>query len=131
MATYKDERGDAVSSADTEKVVQATPVQARQGLLGKPVLMVLIGGLLLAAIAWAIVGSYGEAIDNDAATEQKQTTTDDTNAVVTPTDQNVIDNTPAAGEKMQTAPTDRDPTAESGTGGDSQSVAPAGTEKTQ
>jgi cytoskeletal protein RodZ len=129
MAVYKDERGNTVSTAETEKVVQATPVQARQGLLGRPVLMVLIGGLALAAIAWAIAGQYGEAIDNDAATTKQQTT--DTKAVVTPKDQTVIDNTPPAGDKMQTAPTDRDPTAESGTGGDSQSVAPAGTEKTQ
>lgn len=29
-----------------------TPVEARQGFLGKPVLMVLIGGLILVAIAW-------------------------------------------------------------------------------
>ncbi|WP_332691206.1 hypothetical protein [Bosea sp. (in: a-proteobacteria)] len=29
-----------------------TPVEARQGFLGKPVLMVLIGGLALAIIAW-------------------------------------------------------------------------------
>jgi cytoskeletal protein RodZ len=128
MSTYKDERGDTVSSVETQKVVEATPVQARQGLLGRPVLMVLIGGLVFAAIAWAIAGMYGEAVDNDAATETKQTTTTDTKAVVTPTDQKVIDNT---GETLQTAPTDQDPTAESGTGDDSQSVAPAGTEKTQ
>lgn len=129
MSTYKDERGDMVSSVETQKVVEATPVQARQGLLGRPVLMVLIGGLVLAAIAWAIAGMYGEAVDNDDATQTKQTTTTDTKAVVT--DQKVIDNTPPAGETMQTAPTDRDPTAESGTGGDSQSATPAGTEKKQ
>lgn len=130
MSTYKDERGDTVSSSETQKVIEATPVQARQGLLGRPVLMVLIGGLVFAAIAWAIAGMYGEAVDNDAATETKQTTTD-TKAVVTPTDQKVIDNTPPAEETMQTAPTDRDPTAESGTGGDSQPVAPVETEKIQ
>ena len=129
MAIYKDERGETVSTAETEKVVEATAVQSRQGLLGRPVLMVLIGGLVLAAVAWAVAGQYGEAIDNDAATTKQQTT--DTKAVVTPTDQTVIDNKPPAGEKMQPAPTDRDPTAESGTGGDSQTVMPAGTEKTQ
>ncbi|CAN7692616.1 hypothetical protein LJR098_002366 [Rhizobium sp. LjRoot98] len=131
MNSFKDERGDTLSSVQTQKIVEATPVQARQGLLGRPVLMVLIGGLVLAAIAWAIAGMYGEAVDNDAVTETKQTTTHGTKAVVTPTDQKVIDNTPPAGETMQTSPTDRDPTAESGTGGDSQSVAPTGTEKTQ
>jgi len=29
-----------------------TPVEARQGFLGKPVLMVLVGGLVLVIIAW-------------------------------------------------------------------------------
>lgn len=131
MSTYKDERGDRVSSVETQKVVETTPVQARQGLLGRPVLMVLIGSLVLAVIAWAIAGLYGEAVDNDAATGSNQATTTDTKARVTPTEQKVIDNTPPAGEGQQTAPTDRDPTAESGTGGDSQSVAPTGTEKAQ
>jgi hypothetical protein len=131
MATYTDERGDRVDAAETGKVVVETPVEARQGFLGRPVLMVLIGGLLLAMVAWGISEMYGEAVDNDAATNVKQSTTSQPNAQVTPTDQKVIDNTPPAGETMQTAPTDRDPTAESGTGGDSQSVAPAGTEKTQ
>ena len=131
MATYVDERGNRVASEDTNRVVKETAVEARQGLLGRPVLMVLIGGLFLAMIAWGIAEMYGEAVDNDAATDVNQTTTAEPNAVVTPTDQKVIDNTPPAGEQMQSAPTDRDPTAESGTGGESQSVAPAGTEKTQ
>jgi hypothetical protein len=131
MATYTDERGNRVASEDTNRTVVETPVQARHGFLGRPVLMVLIGGLILAMLAWGISEMYGEAVDNDAATDVNQTTTTQPNAVVTPIDQKVIDNTPPAGEKMQTAPTDRDPTAESGTGGDSQSVVPAGTEKTQ
>jgi hypothetical protein len=129
MAIYKDERGNTVSTAETEKVVEATAVQSRQGLLCRPVLKVLIGGLVLAAVAWAVAGQYGEAIDNDAATTKQQAT--DTKAIVTPSEQTVIDNTPPAGEKMQPAPTDRDPTAESGTGGGSHSVVPAGTEKIQ
>lgn len=32
-----------------------TPVEARQGYLGAPVLMVLIGGLVLAVLAWFLV----------------------------------------------------------------------------
>ena len=131
MATYTDERGDRVASVNNNGTVVETPVRARQGFLGRPVLMVLVGGLILAMLAWGISEMFGEAVDNDAATDINQTTTSQPNAVVTPTDQKVIDNTPPAGEPMQTAPTDRDPTAESGTGGDSQSVAPAGTEKTQ
>jgi len=32
-----------------------TPVEARQGFLGRPVLMVLVAGLILAMIAWLAV----------------------------------------------------------------------------
>lgn len=32
-----------------------TPVEARQGFLGAPVLMVLISGLALAIVAWIVV----------------------------------------------------------------------------
>lgn len=32
-----------------------TPVEARQGFRDKPVLAVLIGGLILAAVAWIVV----------------------------------------------------------------------------
>ena len=57
MSTYKDERGDTVSSVEAQKVVETTPVQARQGLLGRPVLMVLIGGLVLAIVALLMTGA--------------------------------------------------------------------------
>lgn len=38
------------------------PARARQGLLGKPVLLVLIGGLALAMIVWWLAEMYGVAI---------------------------------------------------------------------
>lgn len=87
MATYIDERSDRVDAAETGKVIVETPVEARQGFLGRPVLMVLIGGLLLAMVAWGISEMYGESVDDDAGTEINQTTTTTPNAVVTPTDQ--------------------------------------------
>mgnify|MGYP001808033477 CR=1 FL=1 len=34
---------------------EETPVEARQGFLGAPVLMVLVGGLVLAVVAWIAV----------------------------------------------------------------------------
>lgn len=39
-----------------------TPQKARQGRRGSPVLMVLIGGLVLAMIVWGAVEIYGWAI---------------------------------------------------------------------
>lgn len=32
-----------------------TPVEGRQGFLGRPVLAVLVGGLILAGLAWIVV----------------------------------------------------------------------------
>lgn len=45
-------KADDHSSADP---AVETPVEARQGFLGRPVLLVLIGGLILAGLAWVIV----------------------------------------------------------------------------
>lgn len=124
MAKYLDERGDVVSTEDTQKKVKVPAVEARQGFLGKPVLIVLVAGLALAAIAWAVAEGYGEATDNDAATESGQTTVIDPD--VEPSGQPVTGDAAQPPEEI-----DRDPTAQSGTGGDSQSVTPSGTEKTE
>ncbi len=127
MATYIDERGQTVRSEDSTRKVEASAVEARQGLLGRPVLYVLIGGLFLAMIAWGAAELFGEAVDNDTATEMTQPAADNRTSA-SPENQPAVDNTPAAGEKQQTAPTDRDPTPETGTGGASQSVTPSGTQ---
>lgn len=116
MAIYKDERGDTVSTAETDKVVQVSSAEARQGPPGVPVLKVLIGGLVLVAIAWGIANLYGETIDNDPATEVQQTTTTPPDVTGTPPAGDVVDNTPPAGETLQSAPADQDPTPSTGTG---------------
>ncbi|WEZ83952.1 hypothetical protein P6U16_04205 [Rhizobium sp. 32-5/1] len=123
MATHIDERGDTVRSQDTNRKVEASAVEARQGLLGRPVLYVLIGGLFLAMIAWGAAEIFGESVDNDPATEVTQPSTDNSRSAA-PEDQSVIDNSPTAGETQQTAPADRDPTPETGTGGASQTTTP-------
>ncbi|MFN4272271.1 MAG: hypothetical protein ACK4F5_05630 [Aliihoeflea sp.] len=41
------------------------PTEARQGRSGSQVLVILICGLILAAIVWWGVGLYGEAIEPD------------------------------------------------------------------
>jgi len=51
---------------DTEKPTSISTDKARQGRWGSQVLMVLIGGLLLAMVVWAGVEFYGEAIDPPA-----------------------------------------------------------------
>lgn len=44
----------AADHSDAHPAVE-TPVEARQGFLGAPVVMVLIGGLVLAVVAWFVV----------------------------------------------------------------------------
>ncbi|MCV9996995.1 hypothetical protein OE766_01885 [Pararhizobium sp. YC-54] len=113
MAKYIDERGDRVSEADTEKTVVLSGVQARQGLLGRPVLMVLICGLVLALVAWAGAEIFGESTDNDAATKVEEKlpapNSDTSSKPGTP------DNTTT--EPSQTVPTDKDPTPQTGSSG--------------
>ncbi len=98
------------------KVVESS-TNARQGNTGRPVLIVLIAGLCLAAIAWVGAEFWGEATDAPA----EQTATPPAG-----------DNTPksaASPSETTTTPTsvDRTPHADSGTGGSSQSNAPSGT----
>jgi|KBSMisStandDraft_5_1062788.scaffolds.fasta_scaffold8576953_1 hypothetical protein len=50
--------------------------KARQGRLGRPVLVVLIVGLLLAAGAWVGVEMWGEHIDAPAADDASGANTD-------------------------------------------------------
>lgn len=42
--------------------------KARQGRRGSPVLLILIAGLVLAAVAWGIAEFYGEATEPEGRT---------------------------------------------------------------
>jgi hypothetical protein len=50
--SFKPLRADDHTTADPAR---ETPIEARQGFLGRPVLMVLVAGLVLAVIAWFVV----------------------------------------------------------------------------
>jgi hypothetical protein len=110
-----DERGNKVPSEDTNRTVKISGAEARQGLLGRPVLTVLIASFMLALIAWGGAEMFGESTDNDAATQVQETIPAAKDTV--PSDQGTVDNTPSTGEQMQPAPTDNDPTPQSGSGG--------------
>ncbi|HEV7417404.1 hypothetical protein [Tianweitania sediminis] len=56
-----------------EKKVQ--PEKARQGKLGRPVLLVLVCALVLLAIAWFIAEQYGQAIDDSTMNNGAEPTT--------------------------------------------------------
>lgn len=77
----------------TDGSVDVSATRARQGRRGVPVLMVLVGGLILVAIVWAIVELYGEVIQdesrelNPAGQQQEQTAPQDP-AALPPAGQN-------------------------------------------
>lgn len=130
MAQYIDERGDMVSSAQTNRTEQLTPVEARQGLLGRPVLVVLVVGLILALLAWGGAEMWGESQDRDSSAPTTTATSTSDNAVANqPSGSGTFDNNTAAGDTQQTVPVERDPTPDSGTGGASQQVTPDGTQQ--
>ncbi len=106
--------------------VTKTATEARQGSYGKPVLVVLVCGLVLALIAWGGVEMWGESIDRDAK-PSASTKTDPINTQ--PSGPGTFDNNAADGSSRPPEATDRSPTA-SGSG-PTQVTTPNGTEKTQ
>lgn len=99
--------------------VHKDPVEARQGLLGRPMLLVLVGGLVLALGAWGVAEIYGESVDS-TSTEQVQRSNGN--------------NPPARDQRLHPATNrqtqiDRDPTPQTGMGGQSQTNSPNRTEK--
>ena len=122
MAKYLDERGDPETATHDAERESFSAVEAKQGRSGTAILAVLLGGLLLAFVVWGAVEIWGESVDSDQTTQTEQMqpapSTEQTGSI------NQDQSTPAI-----PAPTDRDPTAQSGTGGEMQQVAPDGTEK--
>ncbi|MGH6858926.1 MAG: hypothetical protein ACRECY_01640 [Phyllobacterium sp.] len=99
--------------------VRETSTEARQGLLGRPVLVVLVCGLILAAVAWGIAEIYGESTDSTAVEQGESAPAGNQPA------QDAAP--PSANEPTTNAPVDRDVTPQTGSGGDSQTNSPDGT----
>jgi len=121
MTHQQDERGDPITRTHDPIRKDYSAREARQGGPGRPVLKVLGISLALALIAWGAVEIFGERIDPSAPLDDTQTSST-TNGQ--PTQDTIDDSVPGG---SQTVPTNRDPTAQSGTGGDSQRVTPDGT----
>lgn len=98
----------------------ATAGETRPGPLGRPVARVLAGTLILAALAWGAVELWGESQDDAADVAAPAPTISEPAAPPAPT---ASENSPG-----NTAPTDRDPTPQSGSGGDSEVNTPTGTQ---
>lgn len=87
---------------DRDGNVVLTPTEARQGALGRPVLYVLVIGLILAMLAWAAAEFWGAAIDPRTPSDVSQVTTPATE----PASENkkIANDNPVAADKIQTEP---------------------------
>ncbi len=104
---------------NSQTPVRETAAETRQGPLGRPMLKVLIGGLILAAIAWGAAEMFGESTDNNATISGQESPAAGQNK---PSDQA----TPSGDQPTTNAPA-TSPTPQSGTGGDSQAKPPSST----
>jgi hypothetical protein len=99
--------------------------EARQGGLGKPVLTVLVGGLILAAVAWVGVEFWGEMIDRP---EPKTAATANDPINAQPSGAGTFDNNPRSGPAKAPDAVDRDPTPTNNGGGPTQATTPTGSQ---
>ena len=104
MPQHIDERGNVVSSEEIRKPETLTPREARQGMLGRPVLYVLVIGLVLALIAWGGAGIWGERTDRDAATTPSTTSQTDNAVPNQPSGTGTFDDNQATGNGTATQP---------------------------
>ncbi|MER9318502.1 hypothetical protein NKI31_23815 [Mesorhizobium sp. M0659] len=100
--------------------------RARQGGLGRPVLGVLLAGLVLALIAWGIAEIYGEQAKTPATQQNSRVPSPDTyspNPGQTDPANSKADD--VNGEPVDRNPKlDKDPTPRSSTGGDQPGTPP-------
>lgn len=84
---------------DRDGRVVLTPTEARQGALGRPVLYVLVVGLLLAMLAWAAAEFWGMSIDTQTPADNTQVTAPATEP------ENIVNDNPVPGAERQAEPT--------------------------
>ena len=92
---------------DRDGRVVLNETEARQGVLGRPVLYVLVVGLVLAMLAWAAAEFFGMAIDTQTPDDATQMSTPATEPASE--NENIINNDPAPGDEQQTQPAIVDP----------------------
>lgn len=85
---------------DRDGRVVLTETEARQGVLGRPVLYVLVIGLILAILAWGAAEFWGMSIDAQTPRDSTQASTPATASE----NENIVNNDAAPGEKRQTEP---------------------------
>lgn len=103
MAIHETTRNHPNHHIDNEREpVVLTPTEARQGMLGRPVLMVLVAGLALAMIAWAAAEFWGMSIDTQTPSDSQQISTPATEPASE--NENIVNDNPVPGQDQQTEP---------------------------
>lgn len=115
MSHQTDERGDPLTRTHDPARKTYSATESRQGRPGRPVLKVLLISLGLVFLVWAALELWGmrlppgEPVDSTGAASTSEQLPKADPDIVEPTE------------------TDRDPTPQSGTGGETQRVTPDGT----
>lgn len=105
MAKYLDD-SDSYHERRMDPRVRVSATEARQGFLGRPVLMVLVISLALVMLAWAAAEFWGTSIAPDEGIDPATTS-----STADPTaSKDTIDNNQPAGQKVQPAPAIQDST---------------------
>lgn len=94
---------------DRDGRVVLTPTEARQGALGRPVLYVLVIGLILAMLAWAAAEFWGMAIDTQTPSDSTRVTAPATEPASE--NENIVNDDPGPAEQRHTEPVLVDPQA--------------------
>jgi|EndMetStandDraft_2_1072991.scaffolds.fasta_scaffold236454_2 hypothetical protein len=92
---------------DRDGRVVLNETEARQGVLGRPVLYVLVVGLILAMLAWAAAEFWGTSIDTQTPRDNTQVSTSATEPASE--NKNTVNNDSAPGDKQPTQPVIVDP----------------------
>jgi hypothetical protein len=108
-----------------QEQITETATDARQASYGKPVLLVLLCGLVLAVVIWGGVEMWGETIDTDS----KPTASTAGPIDAKPPLAGSFDNNPADGSSRPPEAIDRSPSPSGNGGGPTQVTSPSGTEK--
>lgn len=116
-----------------EPPVELSATQARQGSFGRPVALVLGGALLLALIGWGAVEYWAEAQDDAAEATRSEPAVHNSQPKTQPNAQpsngSTAETAPSSEQKAGKAPTEHDPTYQTGTGGQSPVTTPNGTQR--
>lgn len=115
MAEHLDERGEPESATHNAIRSEFSAREARQAGMGKRIFLVLTASLALALLVWAAL-EWSQSEGNQTGSIE--------NTQPVPLEQPATEQPPNSESKKGMAPTDRNPTPQSGTGAPRENTAP-------